>query len=221
MNTFFQTETAIAIVGPAGTLQARAVAGADQGPLAGRNLAAVVCHPHPLHGGTMNNKVVTTLFRTCRDLGLPTVRFNFRGVEGSAGEHDDARGEVDDLLAVVDWLRGELPGRELLLAGFSFGSSVAAQAVYRCEGVRHLLLVAPPVERYPYDRERRFPCPVTVVQGGEDDVVAAPGVHRWVETLVSPVNLLKFPEAGHFFHGGLTELKERVTAELLEQLAGG
>lgn len=219
MAAFSQTETAIAIEGPSGSLEGRIQAGRPEGLLAGRQWAAIVCHPHPLHGGTMNNKVVTTLARSYRELGIDVVRFNFRGVGESEGEFDQARGEVDDLLAVVDWARAEHPDGQLLLAGFSFGSSVAAQAVYRSGWpVRHLTLVAPPVDRYPYDREGAFPCPVCLVQGDQDDVVSPDAVYRWHAGLKSPVELLRYPEAGHFFHGYLVTLKKHLLDVLPRQL---
>lgn len=216
---FSQTETAITIDGPAGALEARAQGGRADGAQAGRGLAAVVCHPHPLHEGTMHNKVVTTLMRTYRDLGIDAVRFNFRGVGASQGEYDQARGEVDDLLAVVAWLRSQGGHSSLLLAGFSFGSSVVAQATYRSDWpVRHLTLVAPPVERYPYDQAGRFPCPVCLVQGDKDDVVDPESVYRWQKGIESPLTLLRYPEAGHFFHGGLVTLKNDLMERLPAQL---
>jgi hypothetical protein len=125
---------------------------------------------------------------------------------------------VDDLLAVAAWARGQVPGCGLLLAGFSFGSSVAAQASHRLEGVRHLVLVAPPVERYPYDRQGRFPCPLCVVQGSRDELVVSDGVYRWVEALQSPVELVRFDEADHFFHGYLAPLKEQLSGVIPGQL---
>ena len=97
----------------------------------------------------MDNKVVTTLMRTYRDLGVHVLRFNFRGVGKSDGSFDNAVGELKDLLAVIDWVRREWLDAVLLLAGFSFGSSIAAQAVYQTKNLQHLTLVAPPVERYP------------------------------------------------------------------------
>lgn len=219
MTVFSQTETAITIDGPAGGLEARIQAGSESGSLAERGLAAIVCHPHPQHGGTMSNKVVTTLVRAYRDLGVATVRFNFRGVGASEGEFDHAVGEVEDLLAVHTWLAEQRPDGGVLLAGFSFGSAVAAGAVYQMESVEHLTLVAPPVERYTYDRDGRFPCPVCIAQGERDDVVVPEGVIRWSENrLQSPHALLRYPEAGHFFHGQLTELKADLARTLEQQL---
>lgn len=228
---FSQTEAAITIEGPAGKLEAKGVGGSDDGRLVDQGCVAVICHPHPQHGGTMENKVVSTLSRTYRDLGVPSVRFNFRGVGQSEGQYDRAVGEVDDLLAVIHWLREQLSGGrgqapesgadpKLLLAGFSFGSAVAAAAVYRSDwAVQHLTLVAPPVERYPYDQGGRFPCPVCVAQGGKDEVVVPEGVFQWSKRLQSPYELLSYPEAGHFFHGGLTDLKRDLMATIPAQLA--
>lgn len=218
-GVFSQTETAITIDGPAGSLEARAQGGRADGPLAGQGYAAVVCHPHPLHEGTMHNKVVTTLVRTYRDLGIDSVRFNFRGVGASEGEYDQAKGEVEDLLAVVAWMSSQGGYSNLLLAGFSFGSSVAAQAVYRSNwAVRHLTLVAPPVERYPYDQDGQFPCPVCLIQGDKDDVVDPESVYRWQKGIKSPLILLRYPDAGHFFHGGLVTLKNDLMERLPAQL---
>ncbi|HEY7886335.1 MAG TPA: dienelactone hydrolase family protein, partial [Cellvibrionaceae bacterium] len=110
------------------------------------------------------------------------------------------------------------PEAQLLLAGFSFGSAIAAAASHQLPEARHLTLVAPPVERYAYERDGRFPCPVSVVMGDKDELVNAPGVYDWVEQLASPVKLIRYPQAGHFFHGGLSQLKSDLSQELLAQL---
>lgn len=179
---------------------------------------AVVCHPHPLHGGTMDNKVVATLVRVYRDHGIPVLRFNFRGVGASEGLHDQARGEVDDLMSVIRFGQQELVAEELWLAGFSFGSYVAAEGARRVSALqgislRQLVLVAPPVHHYPYDG-LVLPEGTVVVQGDEDEVVPAGQVLDWVHGLVPVPTLLEFPGCGHFFHGRLTELKARL-GELL------
>lgn len=220
MTVFSQTETAITIDGPAGMLEARCQGGDPGGVLVGTGRIAVICHPHPQHGGTMDNKVVTTLGRVYRELGVDAIRFNFRGVGKSEGQFDRAVGEVDDLLAVQSWAHARRPEGSQLLAGFSFGSAVAAAAVYRASvAIDHLTLVAPPVERYAFDRDGQFPCPVCVVQGGADDIVAPEGVFRWHEhQLVSPRRLLRYEDAGHFFHGRLTSLKRDLMATIPEQL---
>ncbi|WP_111641175.1 alpha/beta hydrolase [Marinimicrobium alkaliphilum] len=217
MTLFSQNPGAITIDGPCGALEARLTPAANEGML-GAGWLALVCHPHPQHGGTMNNKVVTTLERCYRDLGAEVICFNFRGVGASAGTFDHAVGEVDDLCAVAEWARRQAPDAKLLLAGFSFGSSVAAQAAHRLDGVRHLTLVAPPVERYPYDRDGGFPCPVCVLQGLEDERVDVPGVQAWTDALRTPARWLPFPAAGHFFHGKLTPMKRALADALSEQL---
>jgi alpha/beta superfamily hydrolase len=205
----WEKEQALMIDGPAGLLELNVHQANADGLLAARCLLVVICHPHPQHGGTMDNKVVTTLMRTYRDLGITVVRFNFRGVGKSEGNFGHAIGEQDDLRALLDY--------GALLAGFSFGSSIAAQVSYEYP-VQHLTLVAPPVERYPYARESRFNSPLCVIQGGQDERVDAEGVKTWVETLRNPAELVFYPEAGHFFHGYLTELKNDLTQVLLRQL---
>ena len=215
----FAKEQDVFIPGPAGQLQAVIHQGDESGQFAARNLLVIICHPHPVHGGTMDNKVVTTLMRTYRDLGIHVLRFNFRGVGKSEGVFDNAIGELDDLLAVTSWVEQELPDSALLLAGFSFGSSIAAQISYKVEVLQHLTLVAPPVERYPYDRDGRFPCSLVVIQGDKDERVIAEGVYQWVAALQSPAELLRYPDAGHFFHGYLTQLKTDLTQVLLRQIA--
>ena len=200
-------------------LQAVIHQGDEAGAFAARNLLVVICHPHPVHGGTMDNKVVTTLMRTYRDLGIHVLRFNFRGIGKSEGFFDNAVGELDDLLAVVAWVRQSLPHVSLILAGFSFGSAIAAQASYQVGVLQHLTLVAPPVERYVYDLDKQFPCALAVVQGGQDERVVAEGVYEWAAGLQTPTELLRYPDAGHFFHGYLTQLKSDLTEILLRQLS--
>jgi uncharacterized protein len=215
IGPFVGREERALLAGPSGVLEVVATAPAS-GELAAEPLVAVVCHPHPLHGGSMDNKVVTTLVRTYRDLGIPSIRFNFRGVGASEGVFDNAVGEVDDLMAVVAWARQCYPQAELLLAGFSFGSSVAAQASHRLGGeLAHLVLVAPPVERYSYDLGGVFPCPVVVVIGDQDELVDVPGVVEWVDTLRVDKQLLRYSEASHFFHGSLGRVKQDLATALL------
>ncbi|MBU2887639.1 alpha/beta fold hydrolase [Gilvimarinus agarilyticus] len=211
------TQSSTLIAGPAGSLEVAGSLGRETGPYYQSGAVAVVCHPHPLHGGTMNNKVVTTLARTYRDLGVGVLRFNFRGVGRSGGEHDHARGEVDDAVAVASALLQERPKAPLLLAGFSFGASVAAQASYRLP-CRHLTLVAPPVPRYAFEQGGRFAAPVTVLQGDRDERVDELTVEAWAGQLAGSVVYRCFDEAGHFFHGRLTELKQSMAETLLEQL---
>ena len=169
---------------------------------------AVICHPHPLHGGTMHNKVVTMIERSLLELGLATVRFNFRGVGNSEGEYDEGRGETLDLLAVAEWVRAQRPEHALWLAGFSFGAYVALL------GARHLPLaqmisVAPPAGRWDFSAVLPPPCPWLVIQGEEDDVVDPQAVYDWIEDIAEDErpNLIRMPETSHFFHRRLMDLR--------------
>lgn len=171
-----------------------------------RAATMVLCHPHPQHGGTMRNKVVTIMERAMRELGLATVRFNFRGVGESDGEFDDANGETDDLLAVCDWVQRTRPNADLWLGGFSFGAFISLKAAQNLP-VRQLITVAPPVERFGFDQLLPPNCPWLVVQGDEDDVVSAEAVSKWAEGLDQGPNLVIMEGAGHFFHRRLMDLR--------------
>lgn len=201
------------LAGPAGRLEA-VVEQDRETP----DFIAIVCHPHPLFGGTMDNKVITTLTRMVRDKGGVVVRFNFRGVGESQGAYSDGIGETEDLLAVHSWLRQQWPSLPLWLAGFSFGSFVAARGaeILNANGdpVNNLLLVAPPVHHYPFTDIESTGCPVTVVQGEEDEVVPAEQVFQWAASTPLQPDLIRFPECGHFFHGRLVELKEAAASHL-------
>ncbi len=178
----------------------------------------VVCHPHPLHGGTMDNKVVTTLARTAHELSVPTIRFNYRGVGTSAGSYDDGRGETDDALTAVAHGRQRWPDAALWLAGFSFGGAVALRAsTTRGVGqVARLVTIAPALGRnYGSAREIEVPaCPWLVVQGDADDVVDPAVTIQWSGELVPAPQLVVLPGVGHFFHGQLNALQEQVRAFL-------
>ncbi|NND53739.1 MAG: prolyl oligopeptidase family serine peptidase [Gammaproteobacteria bacterium] len=178
---------------------------------------AVVCHPHPLYQGTMLNKVVHTLARAMNDLGMAALRFNFRGVGASAGEYADGDGEVDDLLAVCDWVRAEWPAAEIWLAGFSFGGVIAARAAAAAEASR-LISIAPAVNILGAALAQRPVMPWLIVQGEADDVVPAADVQAFVASCASDgepaPELVMVPGAGHFFHGHLVDLR-RILVERL------
>ena len=184
---------------------------------------ALICHPHPLFAGTMQNKVVATLQRIARDAGYATLRFNFRGVGQSAGSYADGRGEIDDALAAARWLGAQHPGLPLTPMGFSFGSCVAGNAAARLEGqgvaLRHLFMLAPPVERFAVELPRQ--CPITVVQPEDDEVVTPARVYAWSESLALPHELLRVPGCSHFFHGKLIELKDLLQPRLAPAGAAG
>jgi len=193
----------LSIAGPAGAIECAVDAPAIDAP---RGLA-VLCHPHPQHGGTMNNKVVQTLARAFTQLGYTAVRFNFRGVGGSAGNWDEGAGEIEDALAVVAAFRTD--GQALVLAGFSFGGFVASNAASRVTAdgatVERLVLVAPAASRFDM---AAVPAHTLVIHGEADDVVPLASVFDWARPLALPVTVV--PGAGHFFHGQLPLLKSLV-----------
>jgi len=205
------------IDGPAGVLEARVE---DPAPGATPAAVGVVCHPHPLYGGTMQNKVVHTLARAMQELGVPTVRFNFRGVGASAGQYDRGVGELEDALAVCAWARRRWNCEQLWLAGFSFGAAVALQAAAAVHP-RALVTVAPPVGRILVEAVPRPDCPWLVVQGDDDELVDATLVRRWAGGFVPPPRLVVLAGAEHFFHGRLEQLRAAVLGFLAGEPAGG
>lgn len=171
---------------------------------------AVVCHPHPLHGGAMTNKVVYMITSTFNSLGLGVVRFNFRGVGKSAGSFDHGIGETEDLKAVVQWVRDNYAPSELWLAGFSFGSFVAMRA-HRELNAKRLLLVAPAVERFDFGNLNvSAEIPTLIIQGDQDDVVSPQAVIDWVQTQENKPEFKYLPDADHFFHGQLNALRDAI-----------
>ncbi len=189
--------------GPAGQLEL-AVDLAERD--SARTGVAVICHPHPQHGGTMRNKVVTMLERSLRESGLDTVRFNFRGVGNSEGEYDEGRGETVDLDAVASWVRKVRPNDALWLAGFSFGSFVALRAAQPLEADA-LITVAPPVGRWEFGDIELPTCHWLLIQGEDDEVVDAKAVFEWAERLDESPNIVRMPETSHYFHRRLMDLR--------------
>jgi alpha/beta superfamily hydrolase len=196
------------IPGPAGDLDAVA-----DNPELGGDSYAVICHPHPLFGGTMDNKVVTTLARACEETGMPSLRFNFRGVGESNGSFDAGVGETADADAVAAWGERRWPGRRLLIAGFSFGAYVALRLA-QARAAERLITIAPPVQRFAFAELRAPGCPWLIVQGEADDVVDAAAVGAWCRDLMPAPRLVLLPGVGHFFHGRLQELREIVIEEI-------
>lgn len=170
---------------------------------------AIICHPNPTQLGTMHNKVVTTLAKSFDMLGFKTVRFNFRGVGKSAGEFGHVKGEIDDLLALIDWVERELPEHKLILSGFSFGSYIAA-AVANQRNCSHLVSIAPPVDRLDFTSLTEVNCPWLVVMGDQDEVVLPAEVIEWANNPPSPINFILLKNVDHFFHGRLIELRELI-----------
>lgn len=208
--TYRTTETSTLIDGPAGKLE---VIVAEPSGEEESKAWGIICHPHPLYGGTMHNKIVTTLAKTYQGMGANTVRFNFRGVMRSEGVFDNGNGELDDLLAVVDWVLQQHPKQAIWLAGFSFGGYIAAKAAAQIP-TKKLVTVAPPVQNFPMEHLPPITCPWVLVQGEKDDVVPAEAVLKWAESRNPKPTILRFPEAGHYFHGLLNELRTRITDAL-------
>ena len=177
-------------------------------PAGTRKGLGLVCHPHPLGGGTMHNKVVFRVAAGLVDAGLATLRFNFRGVGASTGTHGEIAGGVEDVRTALDHLSTTYPHEEITLAGFSFGGYVAAEAARRLpEGAKasRLVLIAPSTQK---ERVPAVPANTLVVHGDADDVVPLAATLDWARPQSLPVTVV--PGAGHFFHGQLTLLKNIV-----------
>lgn len=198
----------VAIAGPAGEIEALVEMPADDGAAAGTRFG-VVCHPHPLYGGTLDNKVVYTLARAFVELGVPSIRFNFRGVGGSAGRHDEGGGETADALAAIAYGRERWPGASLWLAGFSFGGAVAVRAAAQA-APETLVTVAPGITRVAMAGVDSPACPWLIVQGDADDVIEPAAVLDWASRQSPTPTVHLLPGAGHFFHGRLHELRSVV-----------
>jgi hypothetical protein len=207
-DRFPDEQAAFFLTGPAGRIECLSdVPVSDESEDESRKPATVVlCHPHPQHGGTMRNKVVTIMERALREAGVATVRFNFRGAGDSEGSYDEGRGELDDLLAVVEWVRATRPDDDLWLGGFSFGAWISLRGAQDLP-VRMLISIAPPVERYGFTDLVAPNCPWLVVQGDEDDVVSPSAVKEWVEALDRKPELVVMNGSGHFFHRRLMDLR--------------
>jgi uncharacterized protein len=197
------------VAGPAGALEVLLEDPQANEPEAPRRGFGVICHPHPRYGGTMTNKVVYTLARGLQEQGLATLRFNFRGVGQSEGQHDEGRGETADALAVVAWGRARWPQAPLTLAGFSFGSMVALMAAPSAKPVR-LITVAPAVSNALYAQIRQPDCPWLIVQGQADELVDYRAVIEFAARFSPPPELRLLPGVDHFFNGHLPELREAI-----------
>jgi len=193
------------IDGPVGRLEALL----DLSPAENLLGVAVVCHPHPQHGGTMHNKVAHMLARAFVRMGYDSLRFNFRGTEQSEGVFDEGNGELDDALAAIAWMRERYPDLPIWLAGFSFGAAIAVKAAVAIE-VDGLVSVAPAISRFATGLDSQPRCPWLIVQGDKDELVDVEETVSWVDGLEPGPELLIIPDGEHFFHGRLNELREAV-----------
>ncbi len=196
----------MSIEGPAGKLEIQV----DDAPQAG-NITAILCHPHPQYGGSMHDAVVGTATEVLLDHGIGCVRFNFRGVGGSEGRFDNGVGEVEDLLAVVDWQRQTHPEHSLWLAGYSFGSNIVWRSLDRAKPA-FALLIAPPVGLMDYSGEKTD-VPVAAIAGNRDDFVDAEKFQQW---LGDQAYLIE--GADHFFGGYHRNLADLVAQIVAAQL---
>jgi alpha/beta superfamily hydrolase len=197
-NTFFE--------GPAGRLEAIL-----KEPATEVTRAAIVCHPHPMFGGTMHNKVVFRIARAFQDAGFLVLRFNFRGTGKSEGTHDDGRGEQDDLRAAIQFVEDKYRAPEIWLAGFSFGAAVVLRAGCAAKRVHALVAAGTPVSKYDFSHVSPCNKPKLFVQGALDEFGSAEDLMRFVATLagINQVNIIE--GADHFFEGHLPEVFQAVS----------
>ena len=203
------------LAGPAGRLEALVEEPED----GAAHSAVLVCHPHPLYGGTMHNKVVFRIARGLRRAGLVVLRFNFRGVGRSQGEYAQIAGEIEDARAALGWLRQRYQGLRFALAGFSFGAQVITRLGCALEGARFLMAVGHPTERG-NDYLEDCPVPKIFVQSTHDEFGPRPQLETLYAKLVQPKQLIWVEAADHFFAGGLDELEQAVKSSV-EAVAAG
>jgi alpha/beta superfamily hydrolase len=205
----------LSLAGPAGRLEALLNAGAP-----GATRAALVCHPHPLFGGTLHNKVVFHAMKALNSFGFPVLRFNFRGTGLSEGEHDRGVGEAEDVRAALDWLESEF-ALPIIFAGFSFGAAVGARAAYADDRVSALIalgLPVVPVDDRTYDFEFLRGCtkPKLFVSGSRDPFGPAGKHEALVGTFSDPKKLVRIEAGDHFFEGRLREMREAIETWIKE-----
>ncbi|HXG93108.1 MAG TPA: alpha/beta fold hydrolase [Blastocatellia bacterium] len=204
-NIFFE--------GPAGRIE-----GILKEPGTDVTRACVVCHPHPLHGGTMHNKVVYRIAKAFQEAGFAVLRFNFRGTGHSGGEHDYGRGEQDDLRAAIEFIETNYPGAEVWLAGFSFGAAVMLQAVCGDPRVRAIVAAGAPVSKYDFTHIVECSQPKLFVSGALDEFCSPADLENFVARLSEPKQLRIIEGADHFFEGHLPELAQAVSDFINRQL---
>jgi len=202
-KTFPEQAGNILLQGPVGDLEALID---HPEPDIARNITGIVCHNSAENGGSLHGKVVQIIERSLRELGLKTIRFNFRGVGLSQGCFDHGYGETDDLIAVSKWLRKVCPQDKIWFGGYGFGSYVSAKACQKIP-VQQLVSVAPVVEQYDFTALPMPECPWLIIQGNEDEAVSTDAVYHWVESLEPAPQLIQLDEADHTFHRRLMDLR--------------
>ena len=194
------------VEGPAGKLETLLEAPEDAEPRA----LALICHPHPLFGGTMHNKVVYRVARALRTSGYVAVRFNFRGVGKSEGRHDGGVGEIEDARAMLDWSRNRFPGLPYTLAGFSFGSRVALSLGCALQDAERVIALGYPAARYPVDGLAHCGVPKIFVQSTHDEHGPPAEMDAFFAQVAEPKRLIWVEARDHFFAGGLDELERQI-----------
>lgn len=210
-NEFPRQPQQFLLPGPVGNLDVMTTWPKSSQPKA----VGIICHPNPLQEGTMHNKVVTTIAKAFNELGLATVRFNFRGVGESEGEFGKIIDERDDLMAVMDWVKHVLPDCDIWLAGFSFGSYIAASvANQEAEAVVQLVSIAPPIHHHNFAVLTHITCPWLIVQGDQDELIPFSEAKAFAEHPPVPIKWIVAEGVGHFFHDHLIELRDLLIGEL-------
>jgi hypothetical protein len=179
---------------------------------------AVVCHPHPLHGGTLHNKVVFRASRGLERQDIATLRFNFRGAGASQGRHDDGNGEQHDVEAAIDWMQGRHKGAKLFLAGFSFGAWVASRVAWSRDDVAAMVLIGSPVNKYDMNYLRHAPQPILFLHGSDDEFGDVDKLAKIVEGCRN-AELIVVNGADHFFKNQV-EIVEETVAEWIGDVLG-
>ena len=211
---FPESAGTLLLPGPAGVLEVSVDLPATG---TSRRGIAVICHPHPPEGGSMHNKVVTMTARALTELGLASVRFNFRGVGNSEGGYDNGRGEVLDLMAVANWARQARPDDDFWLAGFSFGAWVALLGARQLP-ITQMISIAPPVGLRDFSGVLPPPCPWLVIQGEADEIVEPAPVFAWLEQQQPVPDIVRMPDTGHFFHRRLLDLRGAIKSGVRKNL---
>jgi len=169
-------------------------------------IIGIACHPHPLQGGTMNNKVVTTLTRVIREFGGTAIRFNYR-------KFDHGIGELQDTLEIIQFAQQKWPDAEIWLAGFSYGAYISLKAATQTKNIKQLISIAPAVNHMDFSGLHPH-CPWIVVIAEEDEVVPAQDIKNWIKTLTPIPDVISFEDTSHFFHGKLITLRDKLIASL-------
>ena len=211
MKTFF-------IQGEAGVLETAI----DSPKLAQHpDISVVICHPHPLFQGTMNNKVVTTIAKAFNNLGIEAVRFNYRGVGNSQGSYDEAEGELDDTISIIDNILINKPEQKIILTGFSFGGVIAYKAVMKHpQQTKALLTISPAIINFPLKDSPQPSMPWCLIQGIDDEVVSYDKVSQFfIHQTSVDATFIRLNNVGHFFHGQLVKLRKHIEQHYQTEIA--